>query len=127
MVLELRGTITAGLGEGSYYVKEYSAKIERGLGFKPFFGTLNILLNSEVPDMRDYVSQRIETFRNERKEFGRVEFIPARIFVGESAEECYIVLPEKSKHFDEIELISEFSLRKKLGLNTGDGVRIEID
>jgi len=125
-MLELTGIVTAGLGEGSYYVKEYSAKIQERLGFKPFFGTLNVKLNYKIPDIKNYVVERIEKFKKEGNEFNRVEFIPARILVGESAEDCYIVLPEKSKHPDEIELISEFSLREKFRLKDGDEVRITI-
>jgi len=125
MMLKLSGRVTAGLGEGSYYVKEYSGRIQEKLGFKPFFGTLNVRLN-KVPDIRSYVTERIEKFKKEGKEFGLVELIPARILAGESTGDCYIVIPERNKHPDEIELISEFNLRDKFKLNEGDEVRIII-
>ena len=122
---ELRGRRTAGLGEGSYYVREYSDRIEEKLGFAPFLGTLNVKL-SEIPDMKDYVKYRIDRFEKDGKEFNAVEFIPVEILVGDRTGGCYIVLPEKTKHRNELELVSEFNLRQKLGLNDGDEAVIRI-
>jgi len=122
---ELRGRITAGLGEGSYYVREYSGRIKEKLGFAPFLGTLNVKL-SEIPDMKEYIRFRVGGFEKEGKEFYTVELIPAEILVGDGAEGCYIVLPERTKHRHEIEILSEFNLREKLGLNNGDEIVIRI-
>ncbi len=122
---ELRGRITTGLGEGSYYVREYSDRIKEKLGFAPFLGTLNVKL-SEIPDMREYIRFRVDGFEKEGKEFYSVELIPAEILVGDRTEGCYIVLPEKTRHKHEIELVSEFSLREKLELNNGDEIVVRI-
>lgn len=126
MMPELRGRVTVGLGEGSYYVKEYSERIKEKFGFKPFFGTLNVKLDSSIPDIKDYIKCRIDKFEKDGKEFYPVGLIPARILVDDRAEGCYIVLPERSKHRHEIEILSEFNLREKLRLNDGDGVVIRI-
>ena len=122
---ELRGRITAGLGEGSYYVGEYSDRIEEKVGFAPFLGTLNVKL-SEIPDMKEYIRFRVNGFGKDEKEFYPVGLIPAEILVGDRADGCYVVLPEKTKHRHEIEILSEFNLREKLGLKEGDEVVIRI-
>ena len=123
---ELRGRITAGLGEGSYYVGEYSDRIREKLGFAPFLGTLNVKLNFEIPDMEEYVGYRIDKFEKDGKEFNAVEFIPAEILVGDGAEGCYITVPERTKHRHEIEILSEFNLREKLELKNGDEIVVRI-
>jgi len=123
---ELRGRITAGLGEGSYYVGEYSNRIYDMIGFAPFPGTLNVKLNFEIPDMKEYVEYRIDKFEKDGEEFNAVEFIPAEILVGDGVEYCYIAVPERTKHRHEIEILSEFNLRQKLGLNDGDDIVIRI-
>ncbi len=126
MMPELRGKVTAGLGEGSYYVREYSDRIKEKLGFKPFFGTLNVSMDSSIHDMRNYIKYRVDRFEKDGTEFNAVEFIPAKILVGNRAESCYVLLPERSKHRHEIEILSEFNLREKLGLDGGEEIIIEI-
>jgi len=126
MISELRGKVTVGLGEGSYYVRTYSDRIKEKLDFRPFSGTLNVKLDSDIPDMNDYIKHRIDKFEKDGTEFNAVEFIPAEILAGDMAEGCYIVLPEKSKHWHEIEILSESNLREKLGLDEGDEVVIRI-
>ncbi len=45
---KITGTILRGLGEGAYYVSEYSEEIKKKLGYKPFPGTLNVKISEQT-------------------------------------------------------------------------------
>ena len=103
-----------------------SDRIKENLGFAPFPGTLNVKLNFEIPDMKDYVEYMIDKFEKGGEEFYAVGLIPAEILVGNGSECCYITVPERTKHRHEIEILSEFNLREKLGLKNGDEIVVRI-
>jgi riboflavin kinase len=48
----IEGTIARGLGEGAYYVTEYSSEIRKRLGFMPFPGTLNVKPAGGMPQRK---------------------------------------------------------------------------
>lgn len=124
MRVEFKGFVKAGLGEGTYYVREYSEKIAKALGFVPFPGTLNIKLSEEI-DLKPYITKELGGFEKAGKIFGSVSFIPVRILAKGDGLDCYLVLPEESHHpRDEIEFLSESNLREKFQLEDGDEVRI---
>ena len=45
----LHGNVSDGMGEGGYYInqEQYISQFEEKLGFKPFFGTLNVTIDKE--------------------------------------------------------------------------------
>ncbi|MBS3128590.1 DUF120 domain-containing protein [Candidatus Woesearchaeota archaeon] len=50
---KITGTIVNGIGKGAWFVPQYKEKIRSVLGFTPFPGTLNILL-----DKKNYIAYK---------------------------------------------------------------------
>lgn len=116
----LRGKVKDGLGEGKYYISRpaYMKQFREKLGFKPFLGTLNLIVS--MPELRAFLSGKtpveIEGFRTEERSFGRIKAFPV-LFQGERAA---IIFPERTAHPEnEIEVISATNLRKKYRLKQG--------
>ena len=128
--LELDGKVTTGLGEGAYYVGEYKNKIRDVLGFVPFPGTLNIKLTTCLGNietcLKDYVTGTIDGFRKGDRTFGDIDFMPVRLRKDKTEENCYLIIPRRTHHRDEIEIISGFNLRKLLDLKEGDDIVVEL-
>ncbi|MDD4162060.1 MAG: DUF120 domain-containing protein [Methanothrix sp.] len=66
----MRGKIASGLGQGQYFLTRegYSRQFLERLGFVPFPGTLNVLL--EEPFTAEQEAIKIESFQEEGKSFG---------------------------------------------------------
>ncbi|HEX55039.1 MAG: riboflavin kinase [Candidatus Altiarchaeales archaeon] len=123
--LIIKGTVTTGIGEGAYYVREYMEKFREKIEFEPFPGTLNLRVE-RIPYIEKYISGVIEGFERDGRSFGNIGFIPVRLIVGDKKEDCLLIIPERTHHKDEIEIISRFNLRKKFNLKDGDSVKVEI-
>ncbi len=120
----LEGIVKSGLGEGAYYIKIYSEKLQEKLGFKPYSGTLNIK-TLMLGDFGSYSTCTIDSFSENDRVFGTARLIPVKLSKGSQHEDCYVILPERTHHKNELELISEKNLRNALKLKDGDTVKIE--
>lgn len=120
------GEVVSGLGEGAYYVKQYSPLIQEYLGFEPYPGTLNVrvLFPKTVFDALCNVRPVIiPGFTKGGRTFGDVKAYRVRIDGVEGA----VVVPSRTVHPPKIaEIIAPVNLREKLGLKDGDRVRIEV-
>jgi len=120
------GEVVSGLGEGAYYVKQYSPLIQEYLGFEPYPGTLNVrvLFPKTVFDALCNVRPVIiPGFTKGGRTFGDVKAYRVRIDGVEGA----VVVPSRTVHPPKIaEIIAPVNLREKLGLRDGDRVRIEV-
>jgi riboflavin kinase len=128
-ILNFRGTLFTGLGEGAYYVsiKGYSRAFSKSLGFEPFPGTFNLRLTNEamIGHRRHLnLARGIEVpgFRDDKRSYGPVKCFKAKI------EGKYIgaVLAIERTHYDNsvLEVIAPANLRKVLGLRDGDGCSV---
>ncbi len=132
-VITLKGKVISGCGEGEFYVNLYARCFEAVLGFKPYPGTLNIILDYESIKLRKYVSKLINSIIIKPPNFKglklyNVKCYPATLVKGLNYEDVYIVEPEATRYgWEIIEVISKVNLRKKLGLRDGDEVKIEIN
>lgn len=115
--MKLNGIITSGFKEGSKYVKIYKEKIKNSIGINPYEGTLNIKVDFNLKDIKFKEKFKIDGFNG----FGAIYLIPCKVneFNG------FIVIPEKSKHKNVIEIISDISLREIGNFKDGDKVTIE--
>ncbi len=146
--ISIKGLVVTGAGEGSYYMslRHYRNEFKKKLGFEPYIGTLNLeLRGSELEKLNilrsakgvtvekftsEFASQtpRILTrsaheYENERgMSFGAVKCFPAEI----EKIQCALLLPERSKYRNVIEIICKEHLRKKLELKNGDQLEIII-
>lgn len=126
----VKGQLVSGMGEGHYYIsrKGYTDQFEEKLGFRPFPGTLNLLLEREhdlvVREMLDncpYV--KIEGFQDEGRTFGAVKCYLVSIDGVQGA----ILSPLRTHHpKNVIEIIAPVYLRQKLGLNEGEDVIVKV-
>ena len=127
--LTLKGKVVSGDGEGRYYLslKGYREQVKRKLGFDPFPGTLNVLLDPESSEKKALLALRraivLEGFTEGGRRYGEVLCYPARVMGLEGA----VIIPLKTHHPPEIiEVISPHNLREKLKLKDGDPVEVTV-
>ena len=128
----ITGTLFSGLGEGAYYISlpGYKKQFISKLGFKPYPGTLNLKISDVLhKQFFDKLSKNdgilIEGFTDKKRTYGNVKCFPCTI---NSNIQGSIIIIERTHHDRSvIELISPIFLRKKLKLNDGDEVSVQID
>ena len=128
----LSGTLFSGLGEGAYYISLYGYKKQfiSKLGFEPYPGTLNLKISDVIhKQFFDKLSKNdgilIEGFTDKKRTYGNVKCFPCTI---NSNIQGSIIIIERTHHDRSvIELISPIFLRKKLKLNDGDEVSVQVD
>ncbi|WP_148882360.1 DUF120 domain-containing protein [Thermococcus aciditolerans] len=120
------GEVISGIGEGAYYVRQYSQLIEEYLGFKPYPGTLNIrvIFPRTVFDALCGVRPVIlPGFVKDGRTFGDVKAYRVRIGDAEGA----IVIPSRTVHPPKIaEIVAPIYLREKLNLQDGSKITIKV-
>ncbi|NLI73269.1 MAG: DUF120 domain-containing protein [Euryarchaeota archaeon] len=127
--LTIKGIVSAGMGEGQYYVNqpEYQEQFKEKLGFAPFEGTLNLkIVSSDLPKMemlRRIDGIAIDGFHRNGRTFGEVRAYPASMH----NIDCAVILPSRSHYSEVMEILCKYSLRRTLGLNDGDMVEVRID
>jgi riboflavin kinase len=116
----MRGKVSSGLGQAQYFLSRegYRCQFKERLGFVPFPGTLNVLLDEPFPTEVQPIE--IEGFSEEGKSFGKCKCY--RIKLG--GIQAAVIRPVKSRYPPEIiEIIAPAKLRD-LGLKDGDTVEI---
>ena len=127
--ITLHGVVASGLGEGGYYIcqPEYKKQFESKLGFTPFEGTLNVVIDKEDVGKIDLIhgapGHHIAGFTANGRTFGNVIAYKAKI----RNIDCAIVLPERSHYTETLEIICAYNLRKTLILDDGDHVDLRIN
>jgi riboflavin kinase, archaea type len=117
----MRGKILSGLGQAQYFLTRegYSRQFLERLGFVPFPGTLNVMLDEPFPVEQQAI--KIEGFAEEDRTFGECRCY--RIML--NGIEAAVVRPERSRYPPElIEVIAPVHLRRALGLEDGDPVEV---
>lgn len=124
----LEGSLTAGLGEGRYYLSltGYVSKLKEILGLDVFPGTLNLHVDpwefmDFIQGMQEHV---IPGFRTRDRTYG--ELSAYRVMIADRIEGA-ILLPKRT-HYDKstIEVIAPLNLRKKLSLEDKDIVKLHM-
>jgi len=117
----MHGKIASGLGQAQYFLTRegYSRQFLESLGFVPFPGTLNVLLEVPFPTERQAI--KIEGFAEEGRSFGECECYRIKL----NGIDAAVVRPERSRYPPElIEIIAPVPLRRALGLEDGDLVEV---
>ena len=120
---ELKGTLSRGIGEGKYYVKLYSKRLEKAAGFAPYFGTLNI--KAEPKTIKEFLFSIqpviVDGFETDERSYGKITCYPVMIQNIQAA----AIFPERATHPpDIVEVIAPVCLREKLKLKDDDEVTI---
>lgn len=118
---KLEGKVKNGLGEGRYYISRqpYLQQFRELLGFRPFFGTLNLIVDEA--ELAGFIAGlkeiQISGFETEERSFGKISAF--KVLVG-GKQPGAIIFPERTAHQkNEIEIISAANLRKKFKLKEG--------
>lgn len=126
--IEVKGSISVGLGEGAYYLsqQQYIDQIREKFGFEPFRGTLNIQLSSKDAPILELLKKGpgviVKGFTSGGRSFGTCMCYPCK--VNESG--GVIMVPNRTVHIATIEVVSEVKIRDVLKLTDGDEVIVSI-
>jgi len=126
--ITLHGVVSEGMGEGGYYICQvgYMTQFEEKLGFRPFEGTLNIIVDREDAGKLDLIrsapGETIYGFTQEGRTFGRAIAHKAKI----RNIDCAIVMPDRSHYENVIEIVCQYHLRRTLSIGNGDRVEIKV-
>ena len=131
------GEVSEGMGEGGYYVRNqnYYKQFQVKLGFKPYFGTLNLQfsdLNKKLLEesLKNQIPVKIDGFKAEGRTYGSVDCYDCLISRLDSQEKkikAAILKIDRTHHKKNIvEVLAEPYLRDKLKLKDGDRVRVEL-
>ena len=147
--VELRGTITSGMGEGRHYISlpGYMRQFEDRLGYEPFLGTLNVELGEESVRERGRLSSfepvTIDGWEDDERTYGPAYCYPAAVESEAAAsgdgggaapsddgarfEDAHVITPERTHHGDDqLEIIAPVKLRDELGLEDGSSLTIHV-
>ena len=125
----VRGVVASGMGEGRYYICQegYMKQFESILGFRPFEGTLNMVVDPEdvgkLDVIRSTTGNLVSGFTCDGRSFGDVIAYKAKI----RNIDCAVVVPERSHYREIIEIICQYHLRRTLSLNEGDDIDLKVE
>lgn len=115
-----------GFGEGAYYIQAYAKKLETALGFMPYPGTLNLKPTKPYPAIDRYACGEIAGFSENNRSFGAVKYVLAKLSAGSWEEDCFILLPQRTHHSSELEVVARMNLRKKHGIKDDDVLTLTV-
>ncbi|MCC7554215.1 MAG: CTP-dependent riboflavin kinase [Methanobacteriaceae archaeon] len=124
--METDGFVTSGYGKGKEFLSKdfYKLKFKEKLGFKPYPGTLNIIIPEKHLKDINSIKKNCKNKINGENNFGSVKYIEATL---NNKIKGAIVFPEKTTHDENyLEFISQEGLREKLYLKDDDKVNLII-
>ena len=123
--MKIDGEVTTGFGKAAYFLSQefYTKEFKKNLGFIPYPGTLNIVVDKEFLSQINETKDSCENLIKPDEGFGAVKFIKA---VLNDDINGAIVFPAKTTHDENyLEFICEIKLRDELNLKDGDIVSLE--
>ncbi|MFB6112923.1 MAG: DUF120 domain-containing protein [Halodesulfurarchaeum sp.] len=134
--VQLRGTVTSGMGEGRHYISlpGYNEQFVEILGYEPYPGTLNVDLSPRSKRQRSALDSFdgivIDAWEDEGRTYGGAHCYPAMIETdgGLTYGEGHVIVPDRTHHDeDQLEVIAPDKLRDELGLLDGDEVIVHVE
>ena len=157
MPVRISGIVSSGLGRAHVFMaqKHYQEQFLSLIGKTVWPGTLNLsvsqsnlinyialrmksgidTLDAEQKDIEEakripleqIESHRIRGFLRDGISFGGATAFKAEFIVGERTVDCAVLIPDLTRHFDVVEVISPTFLREHLDLKDGDEVELELE
>ena len=126
--LTIAGTLTSGLGEGAFYMRQkgYREQFRKKLWFEPYEGTLNLKMVgpdlAKMQILQDSPGIEITGFEAGGRTFGG-----AKCFLATAGHvDCAVIMPIRTHHTEVLEVISKHYLRNALGIKDGDIVELSV-
>jgi len=119
----VQGKVISGLGRAGYFLcrEGYSRQFREKLGYVPFPGTLNVLLDQPFPARAPCIP--VMGFSEGKESFAGCRCYRIRI----NGLEAAAIRPEKSSDPPELmEVVAPVNLRRTLHLDDGDSVEVEL-
>ena len=124
--MEIKGTITSGMGKGAYFMSlpVYKDQFKEKLNFSPFPGTLNIKISEgQIEDIHKIPEDKLKIIKG-KENFGDVLLIEA---VLNDKINGAIIFPKKTTHGENIiEFIAAKNIKKELNVKDGDSIKITL-
>jgi riboflavin kinase len=127
--LKLHGKIVKGSGEGKYYLSlsGYKKQIKEKIGFDPFPGTLNVIVDERDLAIRQQLRRMepivISGFKDGKRTYGDLFAYRCRL----NDLDCAIVIPLRTHHgANIIEIICAFDIKRALSKRDGDRVQVVV-
>ena len=123
--MKVDGEVTTGLGKAAFFLSQdfYVDNFIKNCGFKPYPGTLNVVVPEIHLDKINEVKDTCENIIKPDEGFGAVKYIKATL---NDEIDGAIVFPAKTEHTENyLEFIAEKKLRDELNLKDGDIVHLE--
>jgi riboflavin kinase len=134
--IELRGSVTSGMGEGRHYISlpGYQEQFASRIGYEPFAGTLNLDLDDEGIRARAGLSAfspiPIDGWEDEDRTYGPAVCYPATVETldGDRYKQAHVIAPERTHHDeDQLEVIAPVKLREALDLDDGSVLLVAVE
>lgn len=154
--MRLSGIVSSGLGRAHIFMaqKHYQEQFLSLMGNRVWPGTLNLSVSGE--NLTNYIALRIKSgidtldadenqralarevslenitsfrirgFLRDGVSFGGATAYKASFKSNDKVVDCALLIPDLTRHFDVIEVISPIFLREFLDLNDGDEVELEL-
>ena len=123
--MKIDGVVTTGLGKAQFFLSQefYTKEFQKNLGFIPFPGTLNVIVDEKYLDEINEIKDNCDNLIKPDNDFGAVKFIEAVLNDNISGA---IVFPAKTTHEENyLEFICRDKLRDKYDIKDDDIVSLE--
>ncbi|WP_407416574.1 DUF120 domain-containing protein [Methanobrevibacter sp.] len=123
--MKVSGEVSSGLGNAAFFLSQdfYVNNFIKNCGFKPYPGTLNVIVPEEYLDQINEIKNSCKNIIEPDEDFGAVKYIKAIL---NDEVDVFIVFPAKTEHTENyLEIIAEKKLRDELNLKDGDIVTLE--
>lgn len=124
-LMKIEGEVTTGFGKAAYFLSQefYTKEFEKNLGFIPFPGTLNLIINEKYLDNINELKNNCKNLIKPGEGFGAVKYIKAIL---NDEIKGAIVFPAKTTHEENyLEFICKDKLRDIKSIKDGDILSIE--
>ena len=155
-VMRITGVVSSGLGRAHVFMaqKHYQDQFQSLLGTSVWPGTLNLNVSNE--NLTDYIALRVKSgidtldassellesaksidiknieanrirgFLRDGVSFGGATAFRAKFHAKDDSVLCAVLIPDLTRHYDVVEIISAKFLREHFSLADGDTVSIEL-
>lgn len=122
----LKGKLVDGLGEGAYYtqIPQYKAQFRELFGLDIFPGTLNLEVDPHERNVfTSSPAAKVNGFQDKDRTFGGINCWPCTV---KGKGKGIAIIPHRTNHPKNIiEIVADYSIRKKFNLKNGQIVELE--